>query len=176
MVRILRIDSPLSGPHPSLRYIGFFTAGPEQSPAHLLHLCAKKESAWVMAKITITTSVAVKCGPGKKRSAAVGSPWGRCGAVKRPVITLALVAFCILLFLKLAEASASPIKLVVDGKWVYTDVSPVLVEGRVLVPLRGVFEAIGGHAEWIPSENAVLARKGARLAKLYIGSAVAYVR
>jgi len=95
--------------------------------------------------------------------------------VKRPVMTLALVAFCVLLFLKPAEAPASQIKLVVDGKWVYTDVPPVLAGGRVLVPLRGVFEAIGGHAEWLPSENAVLARKGARLVKLYIGSAVAYV-
>jgi hypothetical protein len=43
-------------------------------------------------------------------------------------------------------------KVSVDGREVYFDVPPVIEKGRVLMPLRGVFEAMDAGVEWAPRE------------------------
>ncbi len=49
-----------------------------------------------------------------------------------------------------AEAAAkAPIKLVLDGKTIATDVPPQAINGRTLVPLRAFVEAIGYNAIWV---------------------------
>ena len=41
-----------------------------------------------------------------------------------------------------------------DAKVEFTDVQPVISEGRTLVPLRGVFEELGACVEWAEDERA----------------------
>ncbi|HEX6988348.1 MAG TPA: copper amine oxidase N-terminal domain-containing protein, partial [Bacillota bacterium] len=43
----------------------------------------------------------------------------------------------------------------VGGTWVTLDVPPVLVGGRILVPLRFVSEAFGAHVQWDPASRTV---------------------
>jgi hypothetical protein len=45
-------------------------------------------------------------------------------------------------------AHATTIILTVDGRQIYTDVPPTIVEGRVLVPVRNIFDALQGAAAW----------------------------
>lgn len=47
-------------------------------------------------------------------------------------------------------ASVPTIKVVVNGKNIQSDVTPVLDKssGRVLVPMRAIFEALGYKVEW----------------------------
>lgn len=68
------------------------------------------------------------------------------------VITL---VFCILGATAVFAAQAS-IDLVVDGKLVNIDVPPQLVDGRVLVPIRAVSEALGAEVNWDPVNHRVL--------------------
>lgn len=42
----------------------------------------------------------------------------------------------------------SPIKILVDGKEIKTQVSPQVMEGRVMVPIRYIAEALGTNVEW----------------------------
>lgn len=66
---------------------------------------------------------------------------------------MVLVGFCIALLLfstdTLAAASPAPIRVLVDGQELtFTDVQPMIVDGRTLVPVRGVFEHIGFSVQW----------------------------
>jgi hypothetical protein len=47
-------------------------------------------------------------------------------------------------------------KIMVDGELVTCDVPPCNVDGRVLVPVRFVSEALGAKVEWVPEDNSVV--------------------
>jgi len=63
--------------------------------------------------------------------------------------------------------AANPVKLVVDGREIACDVPPQIVDGRVMVPVRFVAEALGCKVEWdadsctvkITSQKAKLAQQ-----------------
>lgn len=61
-----------------------------------------------------------------------------------------LVIVALLLFTCLGAQvwAASPIKLLVNGTAVDTDVSPQVNNGRVLVPIRWVAQALGANVDW----------------------------
>lgn len=48
----------------------------------------------------------------------------------------------------------SPITVIIDGQQQTYDVNPIIVSGRTLVPMRGIFEALGAELEW-DSENRI---------------------
>lgn len=54
-------------------------------------------------------------------------------------------------------ASALPaVKLIVDGKEIKSDVAPLIVNDRVMVPLRFAAEALGSKVEWDSKQRAVV--------------------
>lgn len=62
-----------------------------------------------------------------------------------------------LLFYSLGAAGASnPIKIFVDGKEIKSNVSAQMVNGRTMVPLRVVGEALGANVTWDGAKNAVI--------------------
>lgn len=58
----------------------------------------------------------------------------------------------------------------VDGKFLEFDVPPSLEEGRVLLPLRVVFESLGASLEWVDSTKTVKGQMGDISLSLQIGS------
>ena len=65
---------------------------------------------------------------------------------------------------------ASNVNLVVDGKDI-TDLSePIIVNNRTLVPIRFVFEEIGGEVKWNGEDRTVTAKRGDSHVILKIGS------
>ena len=74
-----------------------------------------------------------------------------------------LICFC-LLFLMLSiqvngEISPPPIRVLLDGEVLEFDVSPMIVGGRVMVPMRGIFEALGASVEWDYESRTITAIK-----------------
>lgn len=59
-----------------------------------------------------------------------------------------------------AAARGSQIQLIVDGIAVQPDVPPVIVEGRTLVPVRWVAEALGAQVDWDASARTVTITSG----------------
>jgi len=53
----------------------------------------------------------------------------------------------------------SPIKLVVNGQEIKPDVPPHLINGRTMVPIRWVAEALGADVQWDERSNAVVITK-----------------
>lgn len=74
-----------------------------------------------------------------------------------------------------APAAAQAVRVVVDGSPVAFDQPPITIGGRVLIPLRGVFERLGALVQWNPVNNSILATRGASQIQLAIGSRAAVV-
>jgi len=62
------------------------------------------------------------------------------------------------------------ISVVVDGNRLDLEVPPYLLEGRTLVPLRAIFEALGADVIWDPEFQTIYAQKDDVAVGLMIGS------
>jgi len=66
------------------------------------------------------------------------------------------------------------IVIFIDGALQVFQKSPVEIDGRTLVPLRAIFEALGAKVEWDEATQTVTATKDNNTIQLTIGSKVAY--
>ncbi len=64
---------------------------------------------------------------------------------------------------------AAPIRVLVNGEEITFDVPPIEVGGRLLVPLRGVFERLGASVRWEPSTQRITATTATRTIELVVG-------
>ena len=81
-----------------------------------------------------------------------------------------------LMIMLVSPVFAQNIQVNLDGSPLsFGSVPPANVNGRVLVPLRGVFEALGAQVDYQASTRTVLAAKGNTNLRLQIGSATAFV-
>ncbi|MDR7416130.1 MAG: copper amine oxidase N-terminal domain-containing protein [Armatimonadota bacterium] len=84
----------------------------------------------------------------------------------------ALLPLAVLL---LAQAPTSEIRVVVDGERLAVEVPPVEVAGRVLVPLREIFERLGAEVGFAEATRTVHVRRGDMTVRLVVGGTVAWV-
>ncbi len=85
-----------------------------------------------------------------------------------------LLLLCMLLSLSVINTAAdNTITIIVDTKAVDCSLygqEPVIVEGRTLVPLRAVFEALGATVAWDDQTKTITSTKGAMVVTLQVGS------
>lgn len=90
-----------------------------------------------------------------------------------------MLALVPILVLSLAGPQAglaqAAIQVYVDGQVVNFDVPPTVIGGRVLVPLRGVFERLGATVDYDAPTQHIVALRGAQAVELTIGSRQARV-
>lgn len=63
-------------------------------------------------------------------------------------VVAGLVVVALLCLLAGTGVAADSIKLMVNGNQVMSDPAPLIIDGRVMVPLRTVSEALGAKVEW----------------------------
>ena len=78
---------------------------------------------------------------------------------------------CVMAFSCFAAPAVS-VKL--NGKTLEFEQPPVIIEGRTLVPLRAIFEALGASVEWDGATKTVTSNKGDVTIKLTIGANTLY--
>jgi outer membrane protein TolC len=83
---------------------------------------------------------------------------------------LSSVAFADATSSSAAVSTHSAVSVTIDGKVQNYDPAPEIVNGRTIVPLRGVFEALGATVNWDPTTQNVTATKGSTNVQLTIGS------
>ncbi|MCL1849527.1 MAG: stalk domain-containing protein [Clostridiales bacterium] len=66
---------------------------------------------------------------------------------------------------------ANETKVFIDGDPIVFDVPPQIVNDRILVPLRAIFQAMGAQVDWDGDAQSVTAVKGDRIVILTIGDA-----
>ena len=75
--------------------------------------------------------------------------------------TVSLIAAWALMLGAFTQAySADEVKVELDGAGLEFDVAPQIIEGRTLVPLRVIFEALGAEVDWNGETRTVTADKG----------------
>ncbi len=67
-------------------------------------------------------------------------------------------------------ALAKDVNIVIDGEELNLDVAPQIIDGRVMVPIRGVLENLGALVKWDDETQTVSARKSSKTISLEIGS------
>lgn len=95
--------------------------------------------------------------------------------------TLVVLAVTALLVTSLSGLSALPaaastkIVVTIDGKTLATDVAPSIISGRVMVPFRAIFEALGARVDYDAVTNTVRGTRGQTTVTLPIGKTMAYI-
>jgi len=96
-------------------------------------------------------------------------------AIKMSLIgVLALFAFSVLPW-EPAVAMGNPIAVTVDGQTVALDQPAIMSQGRVMVPLRGIFERLGAQVNYDAAQRSITASRGTTLISLLMNSNQAQV-
>jgi hypothetical protein len=64
--------------------------------------------------------------------------------------------------------------VLVNGQQLKLDVTPAFISGRLLVPLRAIFAALGANIDWNDATQTVTAIRGSITIRLTIGQKIAY--
>ncbi|MBS2037124.1 copper amine oxidase N-terminal domain-containing protein [bacterium] len=72
-------------------------------------------------------------------------------------------------------ALAQPIVAELNGRPLQFDQPPVMMGGRVMVPLRGIFESLGANVRFEPATSRITASRGTQSVQLTLGSNQALV-
>lgn len=80
-----------------------------------------------------------------------------------------VLLLCLLSLNLVPAAGQGAIRVIVNGEELAFDVPPVEVGGRLLVPLRGVFERLGATVLWEPSTQRITAATAAKTIELVVG-------
>lgn len=87
-----------------------------------------------------------------------------------------LLVFLLISSIGLTSTEAiSDIKVVINGQALSTDVAPVMIQGRTMVPLRAIFEGLGADVKWDGDTGKITGIKDSTVIVLYIGNNLAIV-
>lgn len=89
---------------------------------------------------------------------------------------LSLLLVIVLMFAFNTGASADEaICVTLDGNYVGFDVEPQVIDGRIMVPIRAIFEAMGAVVEWDNATSTAVCTKGDTVVKMTVGSKEMYI-
>lgn len=81
-----------------------------------------------------------------------------------------IIIVCLLFtFATSTTAEGEPIQIIVNGELLELDTAPFFENGRTLVPLRGVFEALNSNVNWDGFTKTITAVKGDSTIRMQIG-------
>lgn len=90
-------------------------------------------------------------------------------------IALSTLIACLLTMPVNGQPMNTEVKVVVNGVEQQYEAAPIIQNGRVLVPLRGIFEDLGTLVEWEPTTKTINASKGQTKLIIKIGSSIASI-
>jgi len=94
---------------------------------------------------------------------------------KRAVWIALALAVAISVAAPVPSGAQGMIRVFIDGQPVNFDVPPSMIQGRVLVPLRGIFERLGATVDYDPRSQHIVAVRGGQTVELTVGSRQARV-
>jgi hypothetical protein len=68
------------------------------------------------------------------------------------------------------NAKSDTIKVMYDGKTIEFDVQPEIIDDRVMVPMRTIFETFGAKVKWDGDSQTITAKKKSKTIEMTIGS------
>lgn len=89
--------------------------------------------------------------------------------MKKKIATI-LVVVLIMTCIPISSSAASNITVTYNGQPIYFDVQPQMVNNRVMVPMRAIFERFGMYVTWKPETREIYATNGPKTIEMGIGS------
>lgn len=89
--------------------------------------------------------------------------------MKKKIATI-LVVVIIMTCIPISSSAASNITVTYNGQPIYFDVQPQMVNNRVMVPMRAIFERFGMYVTWKPETREIYATNGPKTIEMGIGS------
>lgn len=85
---------------------------------------------------------------------------------------ISIVSFLslILSITMISAQAVDDIHVQLDGQELHFDVPPQIINDRTMLPIRGVFEAMGATVQWDASTNTAIARKDDIIVSMTVGS------
>ncbi len=94
----------------------------------------------------------------------------------KKILSVVLAAMMLISMASFSASAEDAITVTLDGAAIeFADQAPTIVEGRTLVPLRAIFEALGASVEWNGETRTVTSAKGDTAIELSIDSTSLYV-
>ncbi|HWP97674.1 MAG TPA: copper amine oxidase N-terminal domain-containing protein [Syntrophomonadaceae bacterium] len=93
---------------------------------------------------------------------------------KKSVLTAILILLSLMIFPVPAVRAEEDISVLINNQPLSLEVPPQVENGRTLVPLRAIFEALGASVEWNEADQSITATKGTQVLKLVVGSSTAF--
>jgi hypothetical protein len=91
--------------------------------------------------------------------------------ISRKFVATFFLSFCLLV----TGVQAQGISVQLDGRTLQFDQPPAMMGGRLLVPLRGIFEALKADVVYDGPTRSIQATKGSRVVQLQLGSRTAII-
>jgi uncharacterized secreted protein with C-terminal beta-propeller domain len=91
-----------------------------------------------------------------------------------PALAVLAVFLVVFIFLISTGSASGQVRVMLDGRQLSFEVPPEIENGRTLVPLRDIFEAMGAEVTWDEKGQAVTATLGETTLQLVIGQKIAY--
>jgi len=85
-----------------------------------------------------------------------------------------LALFLIMNTFTVVSANADDIKVIVDGQQIVFDVQPQIIDGRTMVPMRKIFEALGAVVSWDEMSKTASGKMGDIVVNVTIDSNVLF--
>lgn len=83
---------------------------------------------------------------------------------------ISILSACAIMISSAAVVSADDIKVIVDSKPVTFDQQPVIEDGRTLVPMRAIFEAMGCDVQWEAASQKITASNSGKTITMNINN------
>lgn len=94
---------------------------------------------------------------------------------KMKKIVALLLMFVMMLSVSSVSLASEQINVTINGIKQNYDVMPVIVNDRTLVPMRGIFEALGAKVGWVDYSKTVTGTRNNKTVKLKIDDYLAYI-
>jgi len=63
-----------------------------------------------------------------------------------------------------------PVEVILDGRTLRFDVNPTIIDDRVMVPMRVIFEELGANVTWNENNRSITATRGTTLVIAVVGN------
>lgn len=94
----------------------------------------------------------------------------------KKAVSLLLMLSLLLALSSVSATASNDIKVLLDGKPINFDVPPQIIDGRTMVPIRAIFEAMGANVIWNDDIKAATATKDGISAIMVLNSNILKVR
>lgn len=91
------------------------------------------------------------------------------------ITAIVLICVTFLLMSAISVSAQENITVLFEGRRIFFDVLPQTINGRTMVPIRGIFETMGAKVVWDNSTQSATCTKGGTTVKMTLDSPIVYV-